>query len=87
MNLARVVAVLPDKLRVLWYVSKRLDSTYTLEYGLKKGKGVGPPNEAIIWKETVVDSVTSMQNQKASKIENMERGRLVALASQARKKQ
>jgi hypothetical protein len=85
-NLARVVAVLPDKLRVHWYGSKRLDSTYTLEYGLKKGKGVGPPNEAMIWKETVVDSVTSMQNKKSSKIEKTERERLVALASQARKK-
>ena len=85
-NLARVVEVLPDKLRVHWFGSKRLDSTYTLEYNLKKGKGVGPPNLATIWLESGIDTVTSMMNKKKGKLEKRETDRLVALAKKARKK-
>jgi len=85
-NLARVVAVLQEKLRVHWYGSKKVDSTYTLEYAQKKSKGVGAPNEATIWKESVVDSVSSMANKKSGKIDQAERERLVVLARQAKDK-
>lgn len=80
-----MVEALPDKLRVHWFGSKRLDSMYTLKYNLKKGKGVGPPNLATIWKKSVINTVTSMVNKKKGNLKG-ETDRLVALAKQARKK-
>ena len=85
-NLARVDEVFSDKLRVHWFGSKRLDSTYTLEYSQKQGKGVGPPNIGTIWKEAAVDSVTSMATKSKGKIEKNELARLVALSQEANRK-
>ena len=84
--LARVLAVTDRKIRVQWYGSKSVDGTYNLQFAAKKKKGVGAPIIAILWKETVVDTVVSMKGKKSGKIERAELKRLLALVSQARKK-
>ena len=84
--LARVMKVYKQKLQVHWFGSKKLDSTYILEYGKKRQKGLGPPNVATIWKHTVIDSVQSMTGKKKGTIPKKELERLVLLASQAQKK-
>jgi hypothetical protein len=82
-NIARVVQVYTRKLKVHWYGSRNLDSTYTLEYAEQKSKGVGPPNESTIWKKSVIDSVTSMAGKTRGKIDKTEAARLIYLARQA----
>ena len=80
---AKVLEVGKKKLKIHWFHSKKIDGAYKLEYAepSKKGKGVGRPNTAVVWKETVVDSVTSLRGKRNGKIEKAELKRLVSLAS------
>ena len=70
-----------EKLKVHWFHSKKIDGTYTLEYGAKKGKGVGPAHVAFVLKKDVLDSVLSLENKKKGVIEKNELKRLVSLAN------
>ena len=58
--LARTVAVTAQKLQIHWYGSKKIDSTYTLEYGQKASKGLGPPNLATIWRHTIIYNINTI---------------------------
>ena len=80
--LARTVAVTAQKLQIHWYGSKKIDSTYTLEYGQKASKGLGAPNVATIWRHTIIDTVKSVKGQRG-KIDTSELKRLIALATEA----
>ena len=53
--------------------------TYTLEYGEKKGKGLGPAHVAQVPKKSILDSVLSLKTKKKGLIEKSELKRLVSL--------
>jgi hypothetical protein len=83
--LAKVLKVNSKTIKVHWYNNKKVDGTYTLEYGKKKGKGVGKPKTATLYRTTIVDTVASVKGLRG-RIEREELTRILALVKQARRK-
>ena len=83
--LGKVMKISPKKIGLQWYGhNKTVDGTYVLQFQAKKGKGVGPPITATVWRETVIDTVGSMRGKKKGKVEKGELKRLLALAGKAK---
>ena len=83
--MGKVLHVTTHTVKIHWYHNKKVDGTYTLEYGKKKGKGVGPASVATIYKTKVIDTVASVAGQRG-RIQSGELNRILALVKQMRKK-
>ena len=86
--LAKVLKITARKIEVQWFGSKSVDGTYNLQFAAKKGKGVGAPITATLWKETVIDTVVSMKGirKRSGKISKVELKRLLDLVVRGEKK-
>ena len=74
------------KLTVHWWGSKKIDGTWSTEFLSKKGKGHAGPYTGSIWKEAVLDVLSSFKGKKG-KIEKKQLEEIIKLVNERAGKQ
>ena len=82
--LGKVTHVTTHTVRIHWYHNTRVDGTYTLEYGKKSGKGLGPAAIGSVYRTRIIDTVASVTGTRG-RIQSGELNRILALVKQMRK--
>ena len=73
------------KMTVHWWGSKKIDGTWSPEFLSRKGKGHAGPYTGSIWKEAVLDVLSSFKGKKG-KIEKIQLEEIIKLANEHKKK-
>ena len=82
---AQVREMSSTKMTVHWWGSKKIDGPWSPEFMSKKGKGHAGPYTGSIWKEAVLDVLSSFKGKKG-KIEKKQLEEIIKLANEHKKK-